>query len=78
MKIDGSLSGGVQAFHRASESVTEAATEIAKATTDREASTTDFVTPLISMQEAEIQAKAAAKLIDAEDAMIGSILDTRA
>ncbi|GEM_PF-5197984 len=78
MKIDGSLSGGVQAFHRASESMAEAASDIAKATTNREASTTDFVKPLVSMQEAEVQAKAAAKLIDTEDEMIGSILNVSA
>jgi len=78
VKIDGSLSGGIQAFHRAEEKMSDAANAIVKATTDREASASDFVKPLVSMQEAEIQAKAAARLIEAEDEMIGSILNVDA
>lgn len=78
MKIDGSLSGGIEAFHRAEEKMTGAAVAIAKASTDREASVSDFVKPLVSMQEAEVQAEAAARTIRAEDEMIGSILDVTA
>lgn len=78
MKVDGSFSGGIQAFHRAEEKMSDAANAIAKATTDREASASDFVKPLVSMQEAELQAKAAARLIETGDKMIGSILDVDA
>ena len=78
MKIDGSLSGGIEAFHRAEEKLAGAASAIAKASTDREASASDFVKPLISMQQAEVQAKAAARVIRAEDEMIGSLLNVKA
>jgi len=78
MKIDGPMASGIQSFHRAEQTLSDASSAIAKATTDREASSTDFVKPLVSMQEAEVQAKAAARLIETGDKMIGSLLDTKA
>lgn len=78
MKVDGSLSGGIEAFHRAERTMASAAQDIASAGTNREASVSDFVKPLVSMKEAEIQAKAAARVIRAEDEMIGSLLDVKA
>ncbi len=78
MRIDGPMASGVQTLQRAEQTMSDASAAIAKASTDRESSATDFVKPLVSMQEAEVQAKAAARLIETGDEMIGSILDVDA
>lgn len=68
---------GVTAVQNGLNRVDQAAAQIAKASmgNDTAAQPTDLIKPVLAMQEASLDTKAAVKLLDAQDKTMGSLLD---
>lgn len=76
MQIDG-LSAALGGFQSAVNRASEASQEIATASTRNEG-TQDLVEPLVELQVAERDAEANARSIEAQDRILGSIIDVTA
>ena len=70
------ISSGVQTFLNANQKIQDSAAQIAKSSEND--SSTDLVAPLIELKEAEQQAKAALKIIEAENSQVATLLDVLA
>ena len=68
-----STSSGIQTFLNASQRVQDSATRIANSVIN--GSPADIVTPLVDLKVAEQQAGAAAKIIEAEQKIVGTLFD---
>ncbi len=74
--LAGAQTSGVQTFLNANQRVQESANQIAKSSAS--GSSADLTSPLIDLKVAEQQASAAVKIIEAESAQVGTLLDLQA
>ncbi|WP_026958357.1 MULTISPECIES: hypothetical protein [Aliagarivorans] len=77
MRVDAG-SSGFQIIQKASQTVTQSAQNLAEVAAGREPQQGEVVKSLVDMTQAELYAKAGAKVIQTESAMMGSILDIEA
>lgn len=74
----GALGAGIAGVQRGEEKVTQAAQEVASATTDRPVSQTSELSQALSEQEdGRRQVEASAKVLEAADKTIGSLVDIK-
>jgi len=82
VEVNNSLNIGVQGFQQATERASQAAHEIAtQSVSDAKVESTnpdDLVNSLVDLKQAEIDAKANAKVIETASDVLGSILDVKA
>jgi len=78
MAVSGTSSSGFQAFQNAQQRVTSAADRIAKNGTSENSSLNDLAGAVVDLKQGELQARAAAKVIETENKTIGSLLDIKA
>ena len=72
----GVLNAGLAGIQRGQQQVAQAAQDVVSATTDRPVEqTTDLAKPLLEQEEGRRQVEASAKVVQAADRMIGSIID---
>ncbi|HFB66174.1 MAG TPA: flagellar biosynthesis protein FlgE [Aeromonadales bacterium] len=78
MAVSGTSSSGFQAFQSAQQRVADAADRIAKNGTTENSSLNDLASAVVDLKQGELQAQAAAKVIETENKTIGSLLDIKA
>jgi len=74
--LGGAQASGVQTFLNANQRVQDSANKIAQSSVS--GSTTDLASSVIDLKVAEQQAGAAVKIIEAESAQVGTLLDLQA
>ena len=79
MQVNNLLSNGLQGFQQATERANQAAANIASQSVTNSAEQSidqpDLITSLVELTQAEIDAKANAKVIETASTMVGSLLD---
>lgn len=72
------LAAGLAGMQRGEQKVTQAAQEVVSATTDRPVSqTASLAKPLTEQEEGRRQVEASAKVVEAADKTIGSLVDIK-
>jgi len=79
VQVNNLLSNGLQGFQQATERANQAAANIASQSVTNSAEQSidqpDLITSLVELTQAEIDAKANAKVIETASTMVGSLLD---
>lgn len=76
--LGGALSAGLAGIQKGEQQVTQAAQEVVSATTDRPATPTqDVAKALVEEKEGQRQVQASAKVVEAADETIGSLVDIK-
>ncbi len=78
MDVSGTSANGLQAFQNAQQRVSNAAEKIANNSTRGNSSTNDLAKAVVDLKQGELQARAAVKVINAENQTIGSLLNIKA
>ncbi len=74
----GALAAGLAGVQRGEQKVTQAAQDVVSATTDRPVSqTSDIARPLAEQQEGRRQVEASAKVVEAAQQTLGSLIDIK-
>ncbi|WP_406609660.1 hypothetical protein [Agarivorans sp. JK6] len=74
----GAASSGFQIIANANQQVSESAQTLAEVATKREPQQNEVVDAMVSLSQAELYAKAGAKVIQTESKMLGTLLDVEA
>ncbi|BEU04890.1 hypothetical protein OAG1_36900 [Agarivorans sp. OAG1] len=74
----GAASSGFQIIANANQQVSESAQTLAEVAAKREPQQNEVVDAMVSLSQAELYAKAGAKVIQTESKMLGTLLDVEA
>ncbi|WP_221074983.1 hypothetical protein [Agarivorans aestuarii] len=74
----GAASSGFQIIANANQQVSESAQTLAEVAAKREPQQNEVVDAIVSLSQAELYAKAGAKVIQTESKMLGTLLDVEA
>jgi uncharacterized protein with PhoU and TrkA domain len=74
----GASSSGFQSIANANQQVSESAQTLAEVAAKREPQQNEVVDAIVSLSQAELYAKAGAKVIQTESKMLGTLLDVEA